>query len=193
MIIFLLLNTTIAMSQKYETQEYKVVDQINDVEIRFYPSAPMIKVSSNQSRNNNFGKLFRYIAGNNKSDQKIAMTTPVYMSDNNKTMEFVLPKKFLSSELPIPEDGNVRTYISKPKYFAAIKYSGFSNNRKEKNYREELIKVIQDNNIEIISEHLVLSYDGPTKFYNRRNEIIIQVNYSDWEFLNFMFRNLFIF
>jgi len=193
MIIFLLLNTTIAMSQKYETQEYKVVDQINDVEIRFYPSAPMIKVSSNQSRNNNFGKLFRYIAGNNKSDQKIAMTTPVYMSDNNKTMEFVLPKKFLSSELPIPEDGNVRTYISKPKYFAAIKYSGFSNNRKEKNYREELIKVIQDKNIEIISEHLVLSYDGPTKFYNRRNEIIIQVNYSDWEFLNFMFRNLFIF
>ena len=193
MIIFLLLNTTIAMSQKYETQEYKVVDQINDVEIRFYPSAPMIKVSSNQSRNNNFGKLFRYIAGNNKSDQKIAMTTPVYMSDNNKTMEFVLPKKFLSSELPIPEDGNVETYISKPKYFAAIKYSGFSNNKKEKNYREELIKVIQDKNIEIISEHLVLSYDGPTKFYNRRNEIIIQVNYSDWEFLNFMFRNLFIF
>ena len=179
MIFFLLLNTTIAMSQKYETQEYKVVDQINDIEIRFYPSAPMIKVSSNQSRNNNFGKLFRYIAGNNKSDQKIAMTTPVYISDNNKTMEFVLPKKFLSSELPIPEDGNVETYISKPKYFAAIKYSGFSNNRKEKNYREELIKVIQDNNLEIISDHLVLSYDGPTKFYNRRNEIIIQVNYSD--------------
>ena len=99
MITFLLFNTTIAMSQKYETQEYKVVDQINDVEIRFYPSAPMIKVSSNQSRNNNFGKLFRYIAGNNKSDQKIAMTTPVYMSDNNKTMEFVLPKKFLSSQV----------------------------------------------------------------------------------------------
>jgi hypothetical protein len=107
------------------------------------------------------------------------MTTPVYMSDNNKTMEFVLPKKFLSSELPIPEDGKVETYISKPKYFAAIKYSGFSNNKKEKNYREELIKVIQDNNLEIISDHLVLSYDGPTKFYNRRNEIIIQVNYSD--------------
>ena len=75
-----------------DEEKYKVVDQINDVEIRFYPSAPMIKVSSNQSRNNNFGKLFRYIAGNNKSDQKIAMTTPVYMSDNNKTMEFVLPK-----------------------------------------------------------------------------------------------------
>jgi hypothetical protein len=168
MITFLLFNTTIVMSQKYETQEYKVVNQINNVEIRFYPSAPMIKVSSNQNRNNNFGKLFRYIAGNNKSDQKIAMTTPVYMSDNNKTMEFVLPKKFLSSKLPIPEDDNVEAYISAPKYFAAIKYSGFSNNRKEENYREELTKVIQDNNLEIISEHLVLSYDGPTKILQQK-------------------------
>jgi hypothetical protein len=26
----------------------------------------------------------------------------------------------------------------------------------------------------------VLSYDAPTKFYNRRNEILIQVDYSNW-------------
>ena len=60
--VFLFLNTTMVMSQKYETQEYEVVDQIDKIEIRYYPSAPMIRVSSNQSRNNNFGKLFRYIA-----------------------------------------------------------------------------------------------------------------------------------
>ena len=40
------------MSQKYETQEYQVMDQIGKIEIRYYPSAPMIRVSSNQSRNN---------------------------------------------------------------------------------------------------------------------------------------------
>ena len=44
--IFLLLNTSIAMSQNNETQEYKIVNQIDDVEIRYYPSAAMIKAVS---------------------------------------------------------------------------------------------------------------------------------------------------
>ena len=167
------------MSQKYETQEYKVVDQIDQIEIRYYPSAPMIKVTSNQSRNNNFGKLFRYIAGNNNNEEKIAMTTPVYMSDQSKTMEFVLPKKFLSGEIPLPNDEDVEVYISEPKYYAAIKYSGYSNNKKEENYSDELIKTIQNSDLKMLSEYFVLSYDAPTKFYNRRNEILIQVDYSN--------------
>ncbi len=113
--VFLFLNTTMVMSQKYESQEYEVVDQIDKIEIRYYPSAPMIRVSSKQSRNNNFGKLFRYIAGNNNNEEKIAMTTPVYISDQSKTMEFVLPKKFLSGDIPVPNDNDVETYISNPK------------------------------------------------------------------------------
>lgn len=179
MITFLLFNTAFAMSQKYETQEYEIINEIDEVEIRYYPSSAMIKVSANMDRNNNFGKLFRYIAGNNKSDQKIAMTTPVYMSDENRTMEFVLPRKFISNNPPIPNDSDVETYMSKPKYFAAIRYSGYSNNRKEKEYKEQLIKTIEKSKLEMISDHYVLSYDAPTKFYNRRNEILIQVNYSD--------------
>ena len=71
------------MAQKYETQEYQVIDQIDNAEIRFYPSAAMVKISADQNRNNNFGKLFRYIAGNNQENEEIAMTTPVYMSDQN--------------------------------------------------------------------------------------------------------------
>ena len=175
----LFLNSWIVMSQKYETQEYQVMDQIGKIEIRYYPSAPMIRVSSNQSRNNNFGKLFRYIAGNNNNEEKIAMTTPVYMSNQSKTMEFVLPKRFLSGDIPVPNDNDVETYISEPKYYAAIKYSGYSNNKKEENYRQELVKILQNSNLKTLSEHFVLSYDAPTKFYNRRNEVLIQVDYSD--------------
>ena len=37
------------MAQKYETQEYQVIDQIDNAEIRFYPSAAMIKVSAEQN------------------------------------------------------------------------------------------------------------------------------------------------
>ena len=179
LITFLLLNSSLVMSQKYETQEYQVIDQIDKIEIRYYPSAPMIRVSSNQSRNNNFGKLFRYIAGNNNNEEKIAMTTPVYMSNQSKTMEFVLPKRFLSGDIPVPNDNDVETYISEPKYYAEIKNSCYSNNKKEENYRQELVKILQNSNLKTLSEHFVLSYDAPTKFYNRRNEVLIQVDYSD--------------
>ena len=176
-IIFL--NSSMLMAQKYETQEYQVIDQIDNAEIRFYPSAAMIKVSAEQNRNNNFGKLFRYIAGNNQENQEIAMTTPVYMYDQNKTMEFVLPKKYLSEGLPIPNDKDLEAYISNPKYFAAIRYSGYSNANKIQKHRNELKSILENNGLEIISDFYVLSYDAPTKFYNRRNEILFEINYKD--------------
>ena len=176
-IIFL--NSSMLMAQKYETQEYRVVDQIDNAEIRFYPSAAMIKVSAEQNRNNNFGKLFRYIAGNNEENEEIAMTTPVYIYDQNKTMEFVLPKKYLSKELPMPNDRDVEAYISNPRYFAAIRYSGYSNANKIQKHRNELKSILDNNGLEIISDFYVLSYDAPTKFYNRRNEILFEIRYKD--------------
>ena len=176
-IIFL--NSSMVFSQKYETQEYRVVEQIDNAEIRFYPSAAMIKVSAEQNRNNNFGKLFRYITGNNKENEEIAMTTPVYMYDQNKTMEFVLPKKYLSKDLPMPNDREVEAYISNPRYFAAIRYSGYSNANKIQKHRNELKSILDNNGLEIISDFYVLSYDAPTKFYNRRNEILFEIRYKD--------------
>lgn len=171
--------TSLTMSQKYETQQYNVLEEIDNIEIRYYPSAAMIKVSNEIGRNNNFGKLFRYIAGNNNKKEKIAMTTPVYIYDENKTMEFVLPKKFISSEIPIPNDNEVEAYVSEPRYFAAIRYSGYNNKKKEDSHIKELLKVMENNDFDVIGNHYVLSYDAPTKFYNRRNEIIIEIDYSN--------------
>jgi hypothetical protein len=179
LIAFIFLNSSMVFSQKYETQEYQVVEQIDNAEIRFYPSAAMVKISTDQNRNNNFGKLFRYITGNNQENEEIAMTTPVYMSDQNKTMEFVLPKKYLTEDLPIPNDKDLEAYISNPRYFAAIRYSGYSNPNKILKHRNELKSILENNGLEIISDFYVLSYDAPTKFYNRRNEILFEISYND--------------
>jgi len=173
--IFFIINTYYTMSQKYETQEYEVIEIINEVELRYYPSAPMIKVSDNYNSNNNFGKLFRYITGSNLENEKIAMTTPVYMYNDNKTMEFVLPKKYIIDKIPEPNDENVEVYISTPKYFAAIKFSGYSNKSKIEKYKAILKDVLIDNELEIISDFYLLVYDAPTKFYNRRNEILFEI------------------
>ena len=179
LIAFIFLNSSMVFSQKYETQEYQVIEQIDNAEIRFYPSAAMVKISADQNRNNNFGKLFRYITGNNQENEEIAMTSPVYMSDQNKTMEFVLPKKYLTEDLPIPNDNDLEAYISNPRYFAAIRYSGYSNPNKILKHRNELKSILENNGLEIISDFYLLSYDAPTKFYNRRNEILFEISYKD--------------
>ena len=85
------------MAQKYETQEFKVLNDSEEFELRYYP--PVMKIQSD----NDFGSLFRYISGRNSSNTKIAMTTPVYMGDGqgNQVMEFVLPSSFDQNNTPI--------------------------------------------------------------------------------------------
>ena len=67
-------------------------------------------------------RLFQYISGKNEKNQKIAMTTPVHMTnENNKsTMEFVLPSKYSLENIAAPNDKNIEVYNSKPGYYAAI-------------------------------------------------------------------------
>ena len=45
--------------QGYETQAYDVVERIDAIEIRYYPSAMKVKVESPLARNRNFNALFR--------------------------------------------------------------------------------------------------------------------------------------
>ena len=177
-LIIILFNALNIMAQKYETQVYEVVKKFDDVEIRFYPEAAKIKIKSNYSRNNNFRKLFEYIAGNNNRSEKIAMTTPVYMSEDKQMMEFVLPKEYNSGTFPIPNNKEVEAYISSPSYFAVIGYGGFSNKKKERLYKEKLKDVLDSNNINSIKPPQILSYDSPYKFLNRRNEIIVEVDFK---------------
>ena len=63
---FLILFSFIMFSQENETQKYEVIKALDDIEIRYYPSAMKAKVSSNR----NFSKLFQYISGNNEKNEK---------------------------------------------------------------------------------------------------------------------------
>ena len=106
-LIIIFFNIFNIMAQRYETQAYELVEKFDDVEIRFYPEAAKIKTKSDYSGNNNFRKLFNYIAGSNSRSEKIAMTTPVYMSEDRQMMEFVLPKKYNTGSFPKPNNNEV--------------------------------------------------------------------------------------
>lgn len=174
--LFHLFISVLLMAQSYQTQPYEVVSTLDQIEIRYYPPAMKVQVESSRTNNRNFNALFQYISGNNDKGEKIAMTTPVYMENKkgSQTMAFVLPAQYKDTA-PQPKGEGVEVYQSKAGYYAAIRYGGYSNPGKVKQYTQQLKKILAHAEKQIIGQALVLSYDAPYKFYNRRNEILLEI------------------
>jgi hypothetical protein len=165
---------SLALAQNTEIQPYEVIKAIDSVEIRFYPSATLVQTSGG----NNFGKLFRYISGSNESEEKIAMTAPVYMNEDKSEMAFVMPLDVHQRGAPEPMGKNVSLRITEPRYVAAIRYGGYTNVSKEATHTKRLMKALEDNSIEAKGAVEFLGYDSPYKFYNRRNEVMVEIAYN---------------
>jgi len=165
------------MSNDYETQKYKVIFQEDNFEIRYYEPAIKAKVSSENGSNKNFMKLFRYISGNNSKNEKISMTTPVYVSNEN-SIEFVMPAKFNIENISKPNDENIKIYQSKAGYYASLRFGGYGNQNKIKNYSTILFEKLKSLNIKYINNPYFVSYNSPYKIFNRRNEVMIKIEYK---------------
>ena len=161
------------MAQGYETQSYEVIKTVGEAELRFYPSVMMAKTSVNSG----FSSLFRYISGNNTSQQKISMTTPVHMDRNSKegSMEFVLPRNFSKENTPKPLAGNIKVYKSEAKYYAAFSFGGFTNSRKEQSIIEKGKLILKEYDISFSDAPIVLVYNSPYTFFNRKNEVLFPI------------------
>jgi len=177
-IIFFILLSFYTMAQT-ETQSYEVLKNFSGCEIRFYPPVMMAKYSSDNGRSG-FGKLFKYISGNNDGETKISMTTPVHMekSESENSMAFVLPKSFNKENTPKPNDASLVVYESDSSHYAAIEYSGYTDEVKEKENTDKLMKILNEQNIKILGDSKILVYNSPYKIVFRRNEILIPISYN---------------
>ena len=164
-----------AVGQNTEIQSYQVIKEIDSVEIRFYPSATLVQTSGG----NNFGKLFRYISGSNESKEKIAMTAPVYLNQDKSEMAFVMPLDVHQKGAPKPISENISLYVTEPRYVAAIRYGGYTNSSKEAIHTKRLMKALELKGIETKGDIEFLGYDSPYKFYNRRNEVMMEIVYKN--------------
>lgn len=164
------------MAQKYETQTFEIIQNIDEAELRYYP--PVMKIKS--SRPNGFGALFNYISGNNETNQKIAMTTPVYMSKDDQgkeVMEFVLPKDMNHSNTPSSNSSMVEVYESHSGYFIALGFGGYAMNKVVRKATDTLKAIAEKHQLTIKSSPLLLVYNSPYKLMNRKNEILFEVEY----------------
>ena len=109
---------------------YAVLEQDKNFELRHYESmvlvsTPMVGGMNNQ--NGAFGKLFKYITGDNNGVQDIAMTAPVFMEQtakNSETMSFVLPADFTIETAPTPQSADVTLEEMTDYTVAAVRFSG---------------------------------------------------------------------
>tara|TARA_B100000575_G_scaffold294267_1_gene309109 strand:+ start:19641 stop:20213 length:573 start_codon:yes stop_codon:yes gene_type:complete len=172
LILLFSLESNLAMAQETQTQEYQVIKELKGAELRYYP--PAMKIQSN----NDFGSLFNYISGNNSTQEKISMTSPVYMGDGkgNNVMEFVLPKGFNLRNTPEALSNNVKVFESKPGYFLALQFSGYANSRNIYPHARNLYNLTQEYGYTSIGQVMLLVYDSPYKLIGRKNEIVIQID-----------------
>jgi DNA gyrase inhibitor GyrI len=164
----------------YESAPYTVVRANDNLEIRDYPALTVVETpmaSGGQGADSGFNRLFRFITGGNNAKQKIAMTTPVFMSGNgtNATMAFVLPAKMKTSEVPKPSDGALTIRELSAGRFAVLRYSGRRNPDNETRSLERLRAWMKAMHLKELSSPIYGYFDPPwTPAFLRRNEVMVR-------------------
>ncbi|MCR9207675.1 MAG: heme-binding protein [bacterium] len=188
--VFLLSRTTRA---GYESAEYKVIESNGEFEIREYPDLMLVATKTKidaQGRDGSFMKLFRYISGANEAEQKISMTTPVFMendqADSEVQMGFVMPKEVAVEGVPSPTGPDVDVRKRAGGRFAVIRFPGKLDKKLAKESEAKLrawmetkgltAAVNEDDESNKTSGVEAASYDPPfTPAALRRNEVLIRL------------------
>ena len=132
-----------------------------------------------------FGKLFKYINGENDQKVKIPMTAPVLVTiemsqDKNDTLDvemhfFVPPTNFT---VPKPTADKI-TLVTYPKICTYVRvFRGFQMgiNKNLVDQRRKLTKALDKAGLQYGKGVLMYAgYDSPWKVFNRHNEVMVQV------------------
>ncbi len=173
-------------SRDTEQHKYVVLKKFDKFEIRKYEPAIFSSVKLNvDSYKETSGKGFRilagYIFGDNESNEKIAMTSPVVMeiSDTSK-MSFMVPNELSLENLPKPKNKEIIFEKQNEKIMAAIQFDGWADDEKIEYYKSILIEELSKHNISYINKFSFLGYNPPFEVVDRRNEVVVElIDYKD--------------
>lgn len=181
-----------------EEATYNVVKRDDKFEIRDYAphilAETIVEGDLEQAGNKAFSRLFRYISGDNRSRDKVAMTAPISqeaMGEKIKmtapvgqqrfqekwAVSFMMPATYTLATLPAPEDTQVTLRQVPARRMAAVRYSGFWSEKNYLRYRMELESWIHERGLTIVGDPVWARYNAPfTPWFLRRNEILIPVD-----------------
>jgi effector-binding domain-containing protein len=180
-----------------EEATYNVVKKDDKFEIRDYAphilAETVVEGDLEQAGSKAFNKLFRYISGDNRSRDKMAMTAPVSQEaigekikmtapvgqqrvQDRWAVSFMMPASYTLETLPEPEDPDVTFRQVPARRMAAVRYSGFWSEKNYLRYKMELESWIHERGLTIVGDPVWARYNPPfTPWFLRRNEILIPV------------------
>ena len=198
-IIYIFLMTVFGVGQSMATEEaeYSVILADDNFEVRAYAphilAETLVEGKFGSAGNKAFGRLFKYITGNNTARQNIQMTAPVAQTPSNEKIQmtapvsqqqingnwavsFMMPASYTLETLPEPKDPTIVLRQVPARHMAARRYSG---SWREKNYarhKEDLEAWVKAQGFKISGEAVWARYDPPFKpWFLRRNEILVPI------------------
>ncbi|MCC7336639.1 MAG: heme-binding protein [Pirellulaceae bacterium] len=167
----------------YESASYRTIESELSFEIREYPKLKLVTTPMNfdsQGNDGSFMRLFRFISGGNSKQQKVAMTTPVFMdqqqNDSAGRMAFVVPSQVASDGVPLPLDQDIEIKERQAGLFAVVRFAGRINEQTIRKQERELRQWMEARGVAGECELDVAGYDPPwIPGPLRRNEILVRI------------------
>jgi hypothetical protein len=185
-----------------EKPRYEVLDKKKGYEIRRYPAYVVAQVAlegdSRTAMNRGFRPLADYIFGNNVSQDKIAMTSPVTQEpaateekgekiamtspvtmepgESTQMVSFILPSEYSLADLPKPKNEAVQLKEVPSRVVAVRRFSWTGNDTHMKEQEAKLREKLAADGIEVVGPPTYARYDPPwTLPLFRRNEVMLPI------------------
>lgn len=180
-----------------EEAAYTVEKKDGSFEVRRYAPQVVAEVMTDgtleQAGNKAFRPLFNYISGANRTQEKIAMTSPVgqtagsrkiamtspvgQIAESNRwAVSFMMPAHETLDTLPTPTDERVSLRAIPARRLAAVRYSGTWSQRRYERQLARLRAWMDEVGLTPEGEPVWARYNPPfTPWFMRRNEILVPV------------------
>jgi len=179
-----------------EEPRFKVLEKDGSFELREYApyivAETRVEADFEEAGSVAFQRLFRYISGNNISQQKIAMTAPVTQSRGEKIsmtapvsqvadgnaylVAFTLPSTYTLATAPQPLDPTVQVRAVPAQLIAVWRYSGRWTAGNYRDHETLLREGIKARGLIARGDPVLARYNPPfTPWFMRRNEVLIPV------------------
>lgn len=166
-----------------EQMQYAVTAKRDGYEVRNYDRAVLVRVTvtgnAESAGNAGFGPLVRYISGDNMSNERMAMTSPVLQESSaasTHVVSFVLPADVDPASIPVPRNSVVKTEVVDARTMAARTYIGRWTDAKFRENAEQLESDLARDGMTVLGKPMWARYDPPwTLPFMRRNEVLIAI------------------
>ena len=162
----------------FESPTYAVLYEDGPFELRQYDAflVAQVNVSGDPESAGNaaFPALAGYISGDNNTNTKISMTTPVQqlVAHDNQVVAFMMPAKWQIDTLPAPDDESVRITTVPPRIIASYRYRGNWTEKRFRQFEKRLLDAVSASDYRICGGPMWARYNPP--FWPsmlRRNEV----------------------